>query len=89
MREPTKAELSDLKGYLHLEAIHDLTYDEVEAYVSEATIGVFDGYVSETPGYAGKLMVVVWAYPEMYELYKWDEQKMLARVKQDKVFDDL
>ena len=89
MREPTEQELTELKDYLYLEAIHDLTHDEVEAFVAEATIGVFDGYVSESPGYAGKLMVVVWAYPEMYELYKWDEQKMLARVKQDKVFDEL
>jgi len=89
VRQANKEEIADLINYLHLEAIHDLTTDEVEAYVKEATIAVFPYYCSETPGYTGRLMTVIWSYPEMYELYQWDNEGMIARVKQDKALQEI
>jgi hypothetical protein len=89
MRNPSKAEIEELTAYLHLENLNDLGYAEIEAHVKEATIGVFDNYISDSPGYTGKLMVVIWGYPEMYELYQWDQQLMIARVKQDDCLKDI
>ena len=56
---------------------HDYKNDEaerlnVEGFVESASIAVFDKYITSSPGYSGKLMVVVYeAAPEMTETYTW------------------
>ena len=44
-------------------------------------IAVFDHYISDCPGYAGKLMVVVWGYPEAYDAFIWIDGK-ITKVEQ-------
>ena len=73
-RIPTKEEKTELIEYL---LTHDYKNDEservnVEGFVESASIAVFDKYITSSPGYSGKLMVVVYeAAPEMTETYTW------------------
>jgi hypothetical protein len=73
-RIPTKEEKIELVEYL---LKHDLKNDEnervnIEGFVESAAIAVFDNYITSSPGYSGKLMVVVYdGAPEMTETYTW------------------
>ncbi len=51
--------------------------------VESASVAVFDDYAADSPGYAGKLMSVVWpGGPELYEAYIWRNGE-ITRVDQD------
>ena len=73
-RIPTKEEKIELVEYI---LSHDLRNDEneranIEGFVESAAIAVFDNYITSSPGYSGKLMVVVYeGAPEMTETYTW------------------
>jgi hypothetical protein len=73
-RVPTKAEKIELVEYL---LKHDFQNDKserenIEGFVESAAIAVFDNYITSSPGYSGKLMVVVYeGAPEMTETYTW------------------
>jgi len=73
-RNPTKEEKIELVEYI---LKHDLKNDEneranIEGFVESAAIAVFDNYITSSPGYSGKLMVVVYdGSPEMTETYTW------------------
>ena len=73
-RVPTKEEKIELVEYL---LKHDYKNDENErlniaGFVEGAAIAVFDNYITSSPGYSGKLMVVVYqGAPEMTETYTW------------------
>jgi hypothetical protein len=78
-RIPTKEEKIELVEYL---LQHDYTNDEneranIEGFVEGAAIAVFDKYITSSPGYSGKLMVVVYdGSPEMTETYTWVKDDM-------------
>ncbi|SRR6266702_3986681 len=45
---------------------------EVEEAIEVAAIAVFDNYFTDSVGYAGKVMVVVWrSSPEATQTYTW------------------
>ena len=73
-RIPTREEKIELVEYL---LKHDYKNDENErlniaGFVESAAIAVFDNYITSSPGYSGKLMVVVYqGSPEMTETYTW------------------
>jgi hypothetical protein len=73
-RSPTKEEKIELVEYI---LKHDYKNDENErlniaGFVEGAAIAVFDNYITSSPGYSGKLMVVVYeGAPEMTETYTW------------------
>jgi len=73
-RNPTKEEKIELVEYI---LKHDLKNDEneranIEGFVESAAIAVFDDYITSSPGYSGKLIVVVYdGSPEMTETYTW------------------
>jgi hypothetical protein len=73
-RFPTKEEKIELIEFL---LRHDLQNDEnerqnIEGFVESAAIAVFDNYITSSPGYSGKLMVIVYqGAPEMTETYTW------------------
>src|SRR5262245_13367793 len=77
-RIPTKEEKIELVEYL---LKHDYKSDEserenIEGFVESAAIAVFDHYITSSPGYSGKLMVVVYeGAPEMTETYTWAKEK--------------
>ena len=84
-RIPTKEEKIELVEYI---LKHDLKYDEneredIEGFVESAAIAVFDNYITSSPGYSGKLMVVVYeGAPEMTETYTWvkDNENNIAKL---------
>ena len=77
-RIPTKEEKIELVEFL---LKHDHNNDEnermnIEGFVESAAVAVFDHYITNSPGYSGKLMVVVYeGAPEMTETYTWVKEK--------------
>ena len=73
-RIPTREEKIELLEYI---LKYDYKNDEnerlnIEEFVESAAIAVFDNYITSSPGYSGKLMVVVYeGAPEMTETYTW------------------
>jgi hypothetical protein len=84
-RIPTKEEKIEVVEYI---LTHDLRNDEnerenIEGFVESAAIAVFDHYITSSPGYSGKLMVVVYeGAPEMTETYTWvkDKENNIAKL---------
>ena len=84
-RIPTKEEKIELVEYL---LKHDLKNDEneranIEGFVESAAIAVFDNYITSSPGYSGRLMVVVYeGSPDMTETYTWvkDNESQIVKL---------
>ena len=57
--------------------------NNVNHLIERAFITLFDDYLADSPGYAGKLLMVVWpAGPAMYEVFIW-RNGQIERVPQD------
>jgi hypothetical protein len=53
-------------------------------FVEQASIAVFDDYVTDCPGYAGKIMMVVWSgAPETNDVFIWDPTGELVMTNRD------
>jgi len=84
-RIPTREEKIELLEYI---LKHDYKNDEneranIEGFVESAAIAVFDNYITSSPGYSGKLMIVVYeGAPEMTETYMWvkDNENTIAKL---------
>lgn len=84
-RIPTREEKIELLEYI---LKHDYKNDEnervnIEGFVESAAIAVFDNYITSSPGYSGKLMIVVYeGAPEMTETYTWvkDNENKIAKL---------
>jgi hypothetical protein len=51
--------------------------EQVESYVAQAFIAVFDNYITNCPGYHGKVMLVLWSdSPDYYQMYIWENGKI-------------
>src|SRR6266699_1639661 len=78
-RKPTKEEKQALVAYVANQKYDQPTEEdmeeakmEAEGWLESAAVVVFDNYITDSPGYAGKLLVVVWpASPTMTETYIW------------------
>src|SRR4029450_5843339 len=73
-RIPTKEEKIELIEFLLRHALQNEEKERVniEGFVESVAIAVFDNYITSSPGYSGKLMVVVYdGAPEMTETYTW------------------
>ena len=79
-RIPTEAEKNELVAYL---LAHDYANDQdermnIQGYVENAAIAVFDNYATGSPGYSGKLMVVVYdGEPNQTETYTWQKENWI------------
>lgn len=81
MRKPNKQELKELTQYL----IKEQSYDKENA--EDCVVGVFPKYITDCPGYTGKVMFVVWSgAPSFYEVFIWDINKNIKQVQQDEGF---
>jgi hypothetical protein len=87
-RKPNQEELDHLLGYC---LVHDygMNFPDIEeiqqlkGIISDASIAVFDNYITESPGYTGKLMLVVWAASECwYQAFTWDKDGEINLVEQ-------
>lgn len=70
LRLPNEREKTDLREYLMQDA--GLARGEASGVVDASYIGVFPHYKTDSPGYGGRLLFVVYpASPDMYETYIW------------------
>lgn len=90
-REPNTRELFELM-ILEVEKFAvdgKYTVDDeetVEGWIQGAAIAVFDNYITDGPGYAGKLMVVVWpGSPDEVSAYTWRKALQAQRAKIEQV----
>ena len=63
-RKPTNVEKGELLQYLINTIQKNMPEEEWRewaATIDRASIAVFDDYITDSPGYAGKVMVVVWS----------------------------
>lgn len=72
-RKPTAEEKKEL-----IDHMVSLGYDreDEKSNVNNSYIAVFDRYISDTPGYVGKLMFVVWGFPSAYNVFIWEDEKI-------------
>jgi len=74
-RLPTQEELNELASYSEMEL------EEVQDY---GYIAVFDHYCTDSPGYFGKVMVVVWSSgPSIHQVFIWDHVQGFHPLKKD------
>lgn len=86
MRKPNQEELRQLERFV-LDEMGSSVYPEdvesVKRLVRDARIAVFDDYVSDSPGYRGKVMMVVWpGGPSFYQALVWENGTVVA-IEQD------
>lgn len=80
-RKPTQQEKQELIEHVAKRAYNQPTEaeivearEEVEGWLESAAVSVFDSYITDSPGYAGKILIVVWsADPSMTETYIWHD----------------
>ena len=80
IRKPTSKELEQLKEFFNKKAGRDLA--EAEEVIRNYYFVVIEDYISDCPGYWGKLLFAVYGAPEFYGLYGWDNGKLI-RIEQD------
>ena len=75
--ETEKRELAELTlSYKNLGSTPENTAEEL-LFVEGAYIAVFDNYMADCPGYAGKLLSVVWSgSPDIHEVYTWENNRL-------------
>lgn len=77
-RKPTEAEKKELLEFViankYLKApTAEERQDEADTIEDNAYIAVFDDYVTCSPGYAGKVMVIVWdGSPSFTQTFTWE-----------------
>lgn len=70
-REPTEEEREML--YQHLVQQHGLTHEEASNSLEIASMVVLENFVSTSPGYTGRILIVIYGYPESLEAYQFME----------------
>jgi hypothetical protein len=76
-RKPTKEEKQELLEFVVAhkyvtKPTNEERQDDADM-IENASIAMFDDYITDSPGYAGKVMVVVWSGdPSFTETYTWD-----------------
>ncbi len=84
-RKPNQQELETLIDYVETLYWYDLEDEDIADRVKSAAIAVFDDYITDSVGYAGKLMTVVWdVSPNRYEVFIWKNGE-IEQVEQDEV----
>lgn len=73
MRKPNKEELEDLKNYFI-----DLGSDESQAKknIENYWYVVFEDYITDGPGYSGKVLMALYGCQSFYECFIWVNGKM-------------
>ena len=77
LRQPSEKEKEQLVSYLWYDWFtnpDDSDFQEVKDHVANAAIAVFEGYITDGPGYAGNVMVIVWSGdPSFIEAFIWNQ----------------
>ncbi len=88
LRKPTEQEKKELVDYLVKEGYIEAPEPDEDLFDGTIYAAVFDNYITDGPGYAGRVMVVVWSgAPEFTETYIWrrpilpeDEDKLMGEI---------
>lgn len=87
-RKPNQAEIDQLAQVLLGFYGNSLSFEEAQSsweMAARAKVAVFDNYITDSPGYAGKLLMVVWpGSPSMFDVYIWTDGKMVLVEKDGK-----
>ena len=79
-RKPTEEEKEQLVQYVILSQYRNPSDEEEQqerGFVEGAAIAVFDHYMTDSPGYAGKVMVVVWpGSPGQTQTFIWQREEI-------------
>lgn len=59
-----------------------------ESIVSDAHIGVLEGFQGSTPSYSGTILIVFHQNTSMYEVYQWAERGNLKPIEQEGDFSE-
>jgi hypothetical protein len=59
------------------------SFTEIAEEVDGYTAGVFDDYMSDCPGYAGKVIIIIGGQPELHQVLGYDEDGNLFQFNQD------
>lgn len=70
-REPTEEEHEMF--YRHLTEVYGRTDEEVSKALQTAYMVVLENFVSTPPGYTGRILIVMYGYPESLEGYLFNE----------------
>ena len=81
LREPNNTERQELM--YHYEEVVGYTPDAAYDIAFSSAIAVFDGYHTDSPGYTGKVMLLVGGAEYIYELFIWNEDGELEHVRKD------
>ena len=82
LREPNEKEKQELAQYVSEDFGTEL--EEQAGFVENASIAVFDSYITDGPGYAGKVMMVVWpASPGIFDVFTWDNERQIRREERE------
>ena len=85
-RVPTDAEVRAIKALVaaQMGVRYEDEAENIDGWVANAAIAVFDGYVTDSPCYAGRVITVVWpASPTIYEVFTFDRNGNLERMEQE------
>ena len=90
-RLPNNEEISQLTLYVTQQMGKPEDTDNWEvasSFMEGSAIAVFDDYITDCPGYVGKVMTVVWpASPDFYEVFTWDKNKPDNLTRMEHFFD--
>lgn len=76
-RKPTEAEKKELQRYL--EEVDNYEAKATQDIIEGAYIAVFDDYSTGSPGYFGKVMIVVYdGGPSQTETYIWERERNIG-----------
>jgi hypothetical protein len=80
-RIPTKEEKIEIVEYILTHGLKSYQgeRENIEGFVESASIAVFDHYITSSPGYSGKLMVVVFITVQLFSI-KWSHKTEQAMI---------
>jgi hypothetical protein len=70
IREPNNTERTNLAKAIAEEIGCDL--EEANGYMAQYQCAIFESYMSDGPGYTGRVAVVVWGEPHIVSVYTQD-----------------
>jgi hypothetical protein len=80
-RLPTDDELDQMAVAVAGEEV-GYNKDESLEFLQAARVAVFDDYISDGPGYVGKVATVVWpGGPSLFDVFTWDGDGAVVREK--------
>src|SRR5947209_6231750 len=87
-RTPTEQEKKELLDYLQEEGSIEAPDEGEDLFDGTMYAAVFDGYITDGPGYAGRVMVVTWSgSPSFTDTYIWsrpilpeDKGKLMGQI---------